>query len=107
MSSEEGSEWIPPSTPSDAADQEVTSGAGPSRSRWMLFLKCGVGWTLALAGKETATAAAPDVNMAFGREVEVACPCVGKLASGIAVGLSHFSGGRRPLDRPEREHVGF
>ena len=66
-----------------------------------------MGWALALAGGETVAAAAPDVDMVFGREVKVACPCVGKLASGIAVGLSHFSGGRRPLDRPEREHVGF
>jgi hypothetical protein len=43
-----------------------------------------VGWALTLAGKETAAA---EVDMAFGREVGVACPCVGELGSGIAAGF--------------------
>ena len=41
-------------------------------------------WALALAGEETAAETAPNVDMVFGREVKVACPCVGELGSGIA-----------------------
>ena len=44
-----------------------------------------MGW--ALAGEETAAAETADVDTAFGREVEVACPCDGELGSGITAGF--------------------
>jgi len=75
--------------PNATLSAEATSGAGPSRSRWVRFLEGSVGWVLAgaVVGEETAAARAAQVDMAFGREVEVAYPCVRGLGSGITAGF--------------------
>jgi len=75
--------------PNTSLNAEATSGAAPSRSRWAGFLEGGVGWVLAgaVVGEETAAARAAQVDMAFGREVEVAYRCVGGLGSGITAGF--------------------